>query len=209
MPFRLKARQLFPSLGKPAFAFAETGPLVDDDLELVRPTRIWVDAILRACNDPLTLAHAPSFHNTSRQQLLDFLDACPNGHQRGDRSIGIVPTYHFWMKTNNPNQPIAGGIGLRVGDTFELAMYYGHFGYHVYPASRGHHYAERACRLLLPLAAHHNIKPLWITCNPDNLASRRTCERLGGQLVEIIPVPTDNALYQRGEKEKCRYRIDV
>jgi tagatose 1,6-diphosphate aldolase len=61
----------------------------------------------------------------------------------------------------------------------------------------------------MPLARRHGINPLWITCNPDNHASRRTCERLGATLVEIVPVPVGHTLYQRGEREKCRYRVDL
>jgi tagatose 1,6-diphosphate aldolase len=53
------------------------------------------------------------------------------------------------------------------------------------------------------------MKTLWITCNPDNYASRRTCERLGAEMVEIVPLPSNNVLYQRGEREKCRYRLDL
>ena len=108
-----------------------------------------------------------------------------------------------------PPVPIAGGIGLRIGKTRNIEMYYGHFGYHVYPPARGRRYAERSCRLLMPLARRHGLKSLWITCNPDNYASRRTCERLGGVLVSIVAVPDDDPLYARGEREKCRYRIDL
>ena len=64
-------------------------------------------------------------------------------------------------------------------------------------------------RMLFPLAPMHGMRTLWITCNPDNWPSRRTCERLGGEMVEIVPLPPENPLYQRGEKSKCRYRIDL
>jgi tagatose 1,6-diphosphate aldolase len=104
---------------------------------------------------------------------------------------------------------IAGGIGLRIGDSLNIVNLIGHIGYHVYPPVRGRHLAERACRLLLPLARRHGIKTLWITCNPDNLASRQTCLRLGATLADILPVPPDHELYARGEREKCRYRLEL
>jgi tagatose 1,6-diphosphate aldolase len=47
---------------------------------------------------------------------------------------------------------------------------------------------------------------VWITCNPDNWASRRTCERLGCQLVDIVELPEHIDMYQDGERQKCRYR---
>ena len=102
-----------------------------------------------------------------------------------------------------------GDIDLRLSSDHYITHYAGHIGYSVGRAYRGHHYAARACRLLLPLAKKHGLEPLWITCNPDNLASRKTCERLGATLVEIVSVPPGSDLYRRGEREKCRYRVDL
>lgn len=124
----------------------------------------------------------------------------------GDPPRGWVPAYVFEMRVGGHK---AGGLNLRVGNTRDLIMYGGHIGYGVDPDYRGHHYAERACRLLLPLAKAHGLNPLWITCSPDNAASRRTCERLGAELVEIVKLPKDCDMYKRGEREKCRYKIDL
>lgn len=103
---------------------------------------------------------------------------------------------------------MAGAIGLRIGTGQDLVLYYGHVGYHVFPPHRGRHFAERAVRLLLPLAARHGLNPLWITCNPNNWGSLRTCDRLGAKLVETIPVPPGHPLYLAGEVAKCRFRLD-
>jgi tagatose 1,6-diphosphate aldolase len=86
-------------------------------------------------------------------------------------------------------------------------MYLGHVGYNVYPPARGRRLAARAVRLLLPFARRLGLSPLWITCNPDNLASRRTCEIAGGRLIDVVPLPADHPLHARGEREKCRYRF--
>jgi tagatose 1,6-diphosphate aldolase len=195
------------------FQFLKTGPLVDGELELVAPARMWMDPLLAACADPLTQRDAPRDARTTREQLIDFLKAAPGGLQPPDARRGYVPQYHFWMRVRDsviqdkPPVVIAGGIGLRVGTTPAIEMYYGHIGYNVYPPARGRHFAERACRLLLPLARSHGLDVLWITCNPDNLASRRTCERLGMTLVDIVSVPPSEPLYARGDREKCRYRL--
>jgi tagatose 1,6-diphosphate aldolase len=104
---------------------------------------------------------------------------------------------------------IVGGIGLRIGTSAEIEMYSGNIGYHVYPPARGRHFAERACRLVLPLARRHGMERLWITCNPENAASRRTCERLGARLVDIVTIPGDHPFRVRGETAKCRFVIDL
>jgi predicted acetyltransferase len=126
----------------------------------------------------------------------------------GDPTIGYVPAYKFKMTLVGQDEQI-GSIDLRVGNTEHIVMYGGHIGYRVDPEYRGHRYAARSCRLLLPLARSHGLKTLWITCNPDNIASRRTCEILGAELVEIVDLPKDTDMYQEGERQKCRYRLDL
>lgn len=121
---------------------------------------------------------------------------------------GHAPEYRFKMVLASQEEKI-GGINLRVGDTEHLAKYAGHIGYGVEPEHRGHRYAARSVRLLLPLARHHGLQALWITCNPDNAASRRTCELAGAEFIEIVDVPEDTDIYQRGERQKCRYRLDL
>jgi len=200
--------------GDETFQFIDPGPLIDGELELVAPAERWVDDVVFSSKHPLTRRDAPADSHATRQRLLDFLAASPLGHQKANPSKGWVPQYNFWMRLHDRllrRSPlrIAGGISLRIGTTYPIEMYYGHIGYHVYPPARGRHYAERACRLLLPLFCRHGLRTLWITCNPDNAASRRTCERLGMHLVGTVPVPPTDPLYARGDREKCRYRLDV
>ena len=126
----------------------------------------------------------------------------------GDPTINYVPAYRFKMTLVGQDKQI-GQIELRVGDTHHLILYGGHLAYAVDPDYRGHRYASRACKLLLPLARQHGFKTLWITCNPDNIASRRTCELVGAKLVEIVNLPEDSDMYQEGERQKCRFRLDL
>ena len=126
----------------------------------------------------------------------------------GEPGKGWVPAYSFEMRKVGSGTYL-GRIDLRVGETEHLARYAGHLGYRVEPAHRGHRYAARACRMLLPLARNHGLHTVWITCNPENLASRRTCELAGAEFVEIVDLPRETEMYQRGERRKCRYRLDV
>lgn len=125
-----------------------------------------------------------------------------------DAAKGWVPYYVFHM-VNAATGRGAGEIQLRIGDTEHLRLYGGHVAYGVRPEHRGRHFAARALRLLLPLARRHGLAELWITCNPDNPASRRTCELAGAQLIEIVDLPPDVDMYLEGERRKCRYRLDL
>jgi tagatose 1,6-diphosphate aldolase len=127
---------------------------------------------------------------------------------QADPVKGWVPYYVFHIMSAR-NGERAGEIQLRVGDTQHLSLYGGHVGYGVRPEHRGNHFAARALRLLLPLARRHGFSELWITCNPENIASRRTCELAGAELIEIVDLPPEADMYQRGERQKCRYRLDL
>jgi predicted acetyltransferase len=50
---------------------------------------------------------------------------------------------------------------------------------------------------------------LWITCDPENAASRRSLELAGAKFVEVVDVPEDCVIYKTGHARKCRYRIDL
>lgn len=196
------------------FQFLDPGPLVDGELTLVAPSRKLVDELLHAELESGLIGAGLEDINAARARQEAFLRECPAGRQKADLLAGRVPAYHFWMRLD-PEHPVSrtipirivGGIGFRVGRNRELEFYSGHIGYHVYPPARGHHYAERAVRLLLPLVRHHRIDPLWITVNPDNTPSRRTCERLGAELVDVVQIPEGHPFRERGETSKCRYRI--
>jgi predicted acetyltransferase len=119
-----------------------------------------------------------------------------------------VPTYSFRMVHAGSGEEL-GTINLRVGSTPHVELYAGHVGYTVRPSHRGHKYAARSVRLLIPLAGKLGLNPLWITCDPENIASRRSCELAGAQFVEIVDVPKKCFIHRSGHQQKCRYRLDV
>lgn len=132
-------------------------------------------------------------------RLVDMLDA--------DFEKGYLPAYYFHIYKKGCRTPV-GRCDLRIGHN--IGSYYGgNIGYRVYPEFRGHRYAAKACTLLFGLARRHRMTELCITCNPDNLPSRRTCELVGGELKEIVELPFDNEMYQLGERQKCRFIITL
>ena len=117
-----------------------------------------------------------------------------------------LPAYHFSICL--PDGTEAGVCDLRIGHN-ESVYYGGNIGYRVPPAHRGRHYAGKACLLLFQLAEKHGMEYLYITCNPENMASRKTCEFAGGVLEGIVELPPDNDMYLEGERQKCIYRFSL
>ncbi len=128
--------------------------------------------------------------------------------QDAQKSMWSVPAYLFNMRHLHTGAQI-GRINLRIGNTEKILRYTGHIGYAVEPAFRGNHYAQRACRLIFPLAFKHGMTELWLTCAPDNPASRRTIQRLGAQFIETVDVPEDYPLPEGAIRQKERFRIQL
>jgi tagatose 1,6-diphosphate aldolase len=120
------------------------------------------------------------------------------------QSVGRIPTFRYEMRVDGQR---VGTASLRVGTSDYIERYAGHVGYGVDFPHRGKRYAARATRMLFEIARHHGMTILWITCNPENVASRRTIEAVGGELVDIVDVPPDIDLYREGDRQKCRYRV--
>jgi predicted acetyltransferase len=77
----------------------------------------------------------------------------------------------------------------------------GHVGYAVVPWKRRRGYASQALRGMLPLAAAVGLSRVMVTCDDDNLASRRVIEACGGVSLGGPLVSEDTA------RPKLRYWI--
>ncbi len=115
-----------------------------------------------------------------------------------------APAYHFLICDRRGVR--MGRCSLRIG--YSEGLYYGgHVGYGIDEPFRGHRYAAKACRLLFSLARKHDMPYLYVTCNPRNLPSRKTCEALNGELLEIAELPEDHDMRAKGETEVCVFRF--
>ena len=120
---------------------------------------------------------------------------------------GYVPWYEFDMRRAGRRRRV-GRISLRVGPARVLRCP-GHIGYWVSKRQRGKRYAARSVRLLLAFAYAHGLRALWITCDPRNAPSRKTCELAGGVYVGTIRIPKEHEMYRGGGRYLRRYRIDL
>jgi predicted acetyltransferase len=125
-----------------------------------------------------------------------------------DAEKGWAPAYFFKICLVSDDTEV-GGITLRVGNTEKL-YFNGNIGYVVDESYRGNYYAGKACLLIKTLARKHGMEYMYVSCDPDNYASRRTLEYAGGVMQTIVELPTDNSMYiEKGERQKCIYFMDL
>ncbi len=120
---------------------------------------------------------------------------------------GYSPGYEFEMRRPGRTQAM-GSIRLRI-DSARRLRFPGHIGYEVKKAFRGRRYAARSCRLLLPLARAHGLRAVWLTVDPKNIPSLKTCAIIGAKYVETVRIPKAHEMYAQGARFRRRYRLDI
>lgn len=122
-------------------------------------------------------------------------------------SLNRVPAYFFAICL--PDGTKIGECTLRAGSN-QNTYWSGNIGYRIDEEYRGHHYAGKACFLLFELAKKHGMDELIITCDPINVASRKTCEYIGCTLETIADLPKDHVKYDANKRtQSCIYRISL
>ncbi|WP_313165596.1 GNAT family N-acetyltransferase [Sedimentibacter sp.] len=120
-----------------------------------------------------------------------------------DEKKGYVPVYRYRITLHDSENSI-GIIVIRIG--YNENLYYGgNIGYFINEEYRGNNYALKACKIIKDVAVAHGMNKIIITCNPDNISSRKTCEKIGLEFKGIVSLPPHNEMYQRGERQKCLY----
>ena len=131
------------------------------------------------------------------------IDLTLSNEDVSDPECGIDDGYTFYIYRAKTRDYL-GYVSLRLGES--PALYYlGHIGYRIEAEHRGHGYAARACRLMLPLLQRLRLESVVITTNVENIPSRKTCLRLGCVLERIAPVPPEYRALCAGAAQKCRY----
>ena len=99
----------------------------------------------------------------------------------------MLPFYYWDIYVSNVN---VGKISLRIGRNSH-SYYNGNIGYEIFPEYRGNSYAYTACRMVL------------------GVASYKTIERLGAELIEIKEVPKEYFAWREGMPRQRIYRYFI
>lgn len=97
-----------------------------------------------------------------------------------------VSAAEFWAVDGDV---FVGSISIRFTINALLERYGGHVGYGVRPSLQGRGYAARMTELAKDLLRDRGDVEMLISCSPDNVASRRVIEKVGGSLLRDDPDP--------------------
>jgi predicted acetyltransferase len=107
------------------------------------------------------------------------------------RPPGLVACTTLWWASR---QEFLGRLALRHHLTPRLLDYGGHIGYDIRPSARRRGHATAMLAEALPVAAKLGIDPVLVTCDDDNVGSRKVIEANGG-------------VFEDQRREKLRYWV--
>ncbi len=131
---------------------------------------------------------------------------CLKGTYEANPERKWVPYYSFDICLKDGTK--IGFCNLRI-DNSELTKYCGNIGYGIDEKFRGHHYSLMASKLLLKLAKKHNLKYVLINCEPQNIASNKTCKQLCAEFIETVEIPKTHEMYLEGKRKMNVYKIEL
>jgi predicted acetyltransferase len=109
----------------------------------------------------------------------------------------LVPQTHYWLVEGDQ---FIGRASLRHHLNDQLRLLGGHIGYEIRPSRRRQGHGTTILGLVLPKARERGLARVMITCDADNIASRRIIEHHGG-------VPDEPYIPPDGSVPALRYWI--
>lgn len=115
----------------------------------------------------------------------------------------LLPFYYYDIYVD---ETVVGKISIRIGNNYH-SYYNGHIGYEIDKEYRGSNYAYKASKLVLQVAKVHGMNELILTCDESNIASYKTIEKLGAELIEIVKPPKDYFAYRENMEKQRIYKL--
>lgn len=170
--------------------------------QLVRPESRYKESYLSALRE---------FHREGRYTYHDLdqldgdfdahiADECKRIHPENIAAYRVPETI-FWLVDDGE---FIGRLELRHQLNDHLLEVGGHIGYSIRPGRRKEGYGTIILDLGLQKACEFGMERVLLTCDPDNVASRKIIEKNGGEFENRVDVVRDGMEYH-----KLRFWIDV
>ncbi|HEY7341402.1 MAG TPA: GNAT family N-acetyltransferase [Ktedonobacterales bacterium] len=159
-------------------------------LELVLPS-LELEAAYQQCEADFQRA-GETFLGAAGMDYPRFVARCQNYDQVDE---GKVPQLDFFLLRDGAT--ILGWSGLRLWLTPNLEDIGGHIGYRIRPTERRKGYGTHILAMTLAEARQCGLRDVLLTCDGDNIGSRRIIERNGGQLASESVSPQSGVCVAR------------
>lgn len=126
-----------------------------------------------------------NFYKKALENFNEYLNDLHNYSKGIDLPQGWVRTSTFWLIDNNK---VVGAVRIRHQDVLTD----GHIGYDISPRYRKSGYGTQILKLALVEAEKIGIKEAIVTCNIDNMYSKKIIEKNNGKLLETIFIQEEN-----------------
>ena len=129
----------------------------------------------------------------------DFIQHLREQTDRAKIKPGRVPHWYFWLIDGND---YIGRLTIRTEVNEHLLQMGGHIGYEIRPSLRRQGYDKLILKYGLERAKAFGLERVLLTCDEDNLGSRRIIESHGGMLENIIEI-------EQWPAKVCRYWLQL
>jgi predicted acetyltransferase len=160
-------------------------------MELIEPTIAYAESFTEAMQE-FGDVHIPGLIDEAafRAGVVPYIKKLQQFAEGKNLPEGYVPSSTYWLVNNTI---FIAHVNIRHKLNERLRLIGGHIGYAVRPSEQGKGYGSKLLELALPKARVLGLTKVLITCDADNIGSRKVIEKNGGifqqeQIVDGKPI---------------------
>jgi predicted acetyltransferase len=155
-------------------------------MELVEPSLIYGESFKEAIQE-FGEGHIPALidEQAGRHNVPEYIEKTRQWSEGKNLPEGFVPSSTYWLIDN---KRFVGHINIRHQLNEKLRLIGGNIGYAVRPSLQGKGYGTILLQLALKKAGDLGLNTILITCDKDNIGSRRVIEKNGGVFQQEIMI---------------------
>ena len=176
------------------------GNLKPKMLFLAEPTVAYQDSFIESVREFQAEGRQLQYDlNSITSDFGAFVQRLHDQKDRAKLKPGKVPGSVFWLIDDNE---FIGRLSLRYELNENLLRVGGNIGFEIRPSKRRQDYGTEILRLGLEKARELGLRRVLVTCDEDNIGSKKIIEHNGGKL--------ENAIETEGDPvKKLRYWINI
>ncbi|MBO4913380.1 MAG: GNAT family N-acetyltransferase [Butyrivibrio sp.] len=171
----------------------------EDELIFVEPTMLFSDEITAYRQEMLDADSSfdGCFSMKGISDPKEYVDCCINwaNPSREPDEHGAWGTVLLAIRKSD--MKMIGCMQIHNVLTQRMRDYTGHVGYSVRPSERGHGYAKKMLAKALDFLNAFGFEEVYVSCLPDNIASKKTILANGGEFAETVFLESDKVFLEK------------